>query len=557
MQNGNVKVKDLFNGDRVFNIPKYQRAYAWKEENLEYFLDDLKNQRSEKSYFLGTLLFHEKEARGEYEFIDVVDGQQRLTTIIVFMKIIITSLLRQESTEVSNKTYSRYIYDGCSYKLELENEDSSFLHNKIFGNVDAIEFETPSQKRLYEAKKYFSDELSKLKKQDLERMFSVLINADVILYVVNKISDATQIFELLNDRGRKLTDLEGVKSFLMYRVGCLNLKDNGDQSIDDIQNNFAAIYRSIEKHNINENDILRYHTITFEESKTADYNSPEKFIKNKINSLFEKSTEDTKIKHEIIEYVDRLRNSFGIFNAIKENSISLNYLDNLFMIGRVSPFYPLLMHTYKYNNNKFNGFVNDLTKFTFRASLIGLRNDNENFYKYIRDGEDFTNLFKWIIEGNWWNINGRAEEVLSYRNYFEWVNNNTIKYILFSYENHLRKTKGYPLLTPETYFSADKREKLNIEHITAQRAKELKMTTKFEEEYLHSLGNLVIDTTSSNSRKSNNSVDKKLQEYAKAPIMSQNEINEEKIDWNDIKEVKLFIDRRNDVLIDFVKKYLL
>ena len=39
--------------------------------------------------------------------------------------------------------------------------------------------------------------------------------------------------------------------------------------------------------------------------------------------------------------------------------------------------------------------------------------------------------------------------------------------------------------------------------------------------------------------------------------MSQNEINEEKIDWNDIKEVKLFIDRRNDVLIDFVKKYLL
>ena len=117
--------------------------------------------------------------------------------------------------------------------------------------------------------------------------------------------------------------------------------------------------------------------------------------------------------------------------------------------------------------------------------------------------------------------------------------------------------KGYPLLTIETYFSTDKREKLNIEHITAQRTESLKMTKEFEEESLHSLGNLVIDTTLSNSRKSNNSVDKKLQEYSKAPIMPQNEINEEKIDWDDIKEVKSFIDERNKVLIDFIKKNLL
>lgn len=557
MQNGNVRIKDLFNGDRIFNIPKYQRTYAWKEENLEYFLDDLKNQRSGKNYFLGTLLFHEKEARGEYEFIDVVDGQQRLTTIIVFMKVIIDILLKEKSSKVTKKTYSRYIYDECSYKLELENEDSSFLHEKIFGDVGDFDFETPSQKKLYGARKYFSGELLKLKKKDLEHMFSVLINADVILYVVNKISDATQIFELLNDRGRKLTNLEGVKSFLMYRVGCLSLKDNDDQSIDDIQNNFSAIYRSIEKHSINENDILRYHTIAFENSKASDYNSPEKFIKNKINLFFEKSVKDTEIRREIIGYVERLRSSFGIFNTIKGNSRKINQLDNFIMIGRVNPFYPLLMHTYKYNNKKFNDFVTDLTKFTFKASLLGLRNDNENFYKYIRDDQEFTKLFEWISEGNWWDINRRVDEALSYRNYYDWINKNTIKYILFSYENYLRNNKGYPLLTLETYFSTDKRKKLNIEHITAQRAKNIKITDEFEEEYLHSLGNLVIDTTSSNSRKNNNSVDKKLQEYSKAPIMSQNEINDEKIDWGNLEEIKGFIDKRNETLISFIKMYLL
>jgi uncharacterized protein with ParB-like and HNH nuclease domain len=558
MQNGNVKIKDLFNGDRIFNIPKYQRAYAWEEEeNLAYFLDDLKNQRSEKSYFLGTLLFHERKSRGEYEFVDVVDGQQRLTTIIIFMKVIISILIDQGSNKVSNKTYSRYIYDGYSYKLELENEDSSFLHNKIFGDTDAIEFETPSQKRLYLAKVYFYNELSSLNLADLENIFSILVEADVILYVVNKISDATQIFELLNDRGKRLTDLEGIKSFLMYRIGCLNLKDNEDQSIDAIQNNFASIYRKIEKYNINENDVLRYHTIAFEESKAHYYNNPEGFVKNKINAFFKESINDLEIKHEIMSYTERLRNGFDIFNIIKENSINLDHLNNLFMIGRVNPFYPLLMHTYKYNFSNFSEFSRDLTKFTFRSSLVGLKNDNEVFYKYIRNAENFSNLFKWIINDNWWDINKRADEVLNNRNHYVRINNNIIKYILFSYENYLRKIKGYPLITIETYFSDDKREKINIEHITAQRAKNINLTIEFEEKYLHSLGNLVIDTISSNSRKSNNPVDDKLQEYSKSPIMSQNEINDEKIDWDNIEEVKLFIDKRNEMLLSFIKIHLL
>ena len=56
----NIKLKDLFNGDRIFNVPKYQRAYAWETNNLKDFLDDLLNQRGEKSYFLGTILFHQK-----------------------------------------------------------------------------------------------------------------------------------------------------------------------------------------------------------------------------------------------------------------------------------------------------------------------------------------------------------------------------------------------------------------------------------------------------------------------------------------------------------------
>lgn len=555
MQNGNIKLKDLFNGDRIFNVPKYQRAYAWNEENLEDFLDDLINQRGEKDYFLGTLLFHERDNRGEYEIIDIVDGQQRVTTIIIFMKVLIELLQKEKSEIITKKTYSRYIYDGENYKLELENEDTAFLHNAIF-NDNKINIETPSQKRLLEAKLYFEKELSKFDKNILEKLFKTLVNSDVIIYIVDKISDATQIFELLNDRGRKLTNLEGIKSFLMYKIGCLNLKGEGEQSINIIQDNFSSIYRLIEKYNLNENELLRYHTIAFENSKTDDYDNPEKFIKNKINKLFLINEDDKQIKNEIIGYVNRLKNSFDIFNAL-HNQDYCPMMDNLIMIGRVKPFYPLMMYMYKNQKENLCLFIKDLVRFTFRATLIGLRNDNEKFYTYIRKKENFKDLFKWVIEENWWNINKRVDEVLTYRNFYEWVNKNMVKYILFSYENYLRKEKGYPTLTRNNYFNNDKREKLNIEHITAQRTQSLEFDEDFKENYLHSIGNLVIDTTSSNSRKGNKKITDKIKEFNKAPIMSQNLINQENINWDSLEEVKKFIDKRNEKIINFIKENLL
>ncbi len=242
----------------------------------------------------------------------------------------------------------------------------------------------------------------------LKDIFNILSDADAILYVVNKISDVTQIVELLNDRGRKLTKLEGVKSFFMYRIGCLSLKDNGEQSIDDIQSEFSIIYRNIEKHSLDGNDVLRYHTIAFENSKVNDYDSSDKFIKNNVNTLLEKKVADAEVKDEIIDYVNRLKDSFVLFSKIRENKLGVDAIDQLLMIGRISPFYPLLMYIYQYNCKKFSDFTYDLVKFTFKTALIGLRNKNENLYRYIRNGNGFSDLFSEIYDENRWNINGRV-----------------------------------------------------------------------------------------------------------------------------------------------------
>lgn len=558
MQNGKNTIQGLFNGDRIFNIPKYQRAYTWTKENLDDFLDDLLNQRGDKSYFLGTFLFHQQKNRGEYELLDVVDGQQRITTFMIFINSLIEQLLKHDSPKITQRTYHKYIQDRDGvFKLELENEDNGFLHGYIFGNEKRTSFETPSQKILYKARKYFEKELSSLNIEKIERIFDVSTNADILLYVVNDISDATQIFELLNDRGKKLTNLEAIKSFLMYRIGCLNLKDK-NQPIDDIQGDFASIYRIVEKSKINESDVIRYHTIAFEKSKASDYDDPEKYIKTKINKMFEKESGDKKIKSQILSYVSRLKRSFDIFKTINSNEMKCGDLDKLVMIGRINPFYPLMMIVYNLQEKEFEGFVSNLIRFTFRSTLVSLKSNGEsNFYRYIREKQDLVEAVKWPVEENWWNINNRVKEFLGYRNFYEWVNKNIVKYILFSYENYLREKKGYPLLGIDNYFETDERKKLSIEHITAQKAENIEFDDDFEEDYLHSLGNLVIDTKSSNSRKGKKSVDKKMEEYITAPLMSQNEIDKSKTNWDDIEEIKKYIDDRNKKIVKFVKNSLL
>ena len=556
MQNGQSSIYELFNADRIFKIPNYQRTYTWQEENLKDFLDDLVNQRGNKSYFLGTFLFHNQNRRGDYEILDIVDGQQRLTTIIIFAKVLIERLLELSSDKVSNKTYRRFVKDSDGvYKLELDNEDNNFLNTYILENNKADTFETPAQKNLIQAKQYLKKEIENISKTSLEKIFDLIRNATIINYVVQDFSDATLIFELLNDRGRRLTNLESVKSFLMYKVGSLDIK-NHEQPLKVIQDCIAAIYRNVEKYNLNENDVLRYHTIAFEKTNSENFNNPSKFIKNQINQLFIDNVEDVKIKETIVSYITRLKESFDIFIKLRNNEVGISSLDDFHMIGKVGPYYPFLMIIYKNDKDRLEEFCKILTAFTFRASFIRLQNRDEKLYEHIRNDDDFFIVFSNILHHNWWNINNRTQETLDYDNYYEWVKKNMVKFILFKYENHLRKEEGHPLLTIHNYFSQDARTKYNIEHISARKS-QLEFDEDFNESYLHSIGNLVLDTVSSNSKKGRKGIDKKIESYKAAPLMSQNKINNEELDWQNTDSIQDFIIQREKELKTFIKQRLL
>jgi len=555
MQTGQTTVRGIFDGSRIFNVPIYQRAYSWDKDNhLPYFFNDLVNQQADRPYFLGTFLFHDYGKTGDFEVIDIIDGQQRLTTMIIFMNVLITNMQKCGSALVSERTYRIFIRDGDTYKLQLSNEDSAFLHQYILGIEDPLENEinTPSKRLLLEAKIYFHKKLKDLTAELLEKLYTTLTEAEVLLYTVKQISSATQIFELLNDRGKKLTDLESIKSFLMYNMGLV--ATNPDQYIKNIQTHFAAIYRLIEQFDINDDDVLRYHTIAFEKEFEE---KAKKFIKKKISRLINAGKKD-EAKTVIEHYTKSLLQSFQLFQAIKDNTAKEPILDNLFMIGKVSPYYPVMMKVLKERQGEFKKLLQALTRFTFKASMSNLRSSGESyFHTDLRNGHDVIHKIVLFSEDNWWNINGRVKASLAYPNYYDWLSKNLVKYILFSYENYRREKKGFPLLSRADYESDDSRKKLNIEHITAKKAKGMVFDEDFKLNYLNNIGNLVIDSTSSNSSKNNSATGDKIEHFQRAPIMSQNEIDQEHIDWSDLDSIKNFIDERAGVLRKFIVNEIL
>ena len=234
-----IKLNDLFKRF-WFNIPEYQRHYVWQDDQINDLLDDLTfayNNHPENEYFLGSLVLHKKEEKG-YEEFDVLDGQQRLTTIILFLAIFrdITS------DKVLEKTCKKYIfqeenkYDNIPEKIKLS--------YKIRGNVDEfidkyikIKGGTKNINIFKELESDYNTSISNMSNaillikgykafKDLEYLSEFaqfLFNHVIFIYVsTSDFEDAYRLFTILNNRGIPLRNSDIIKSI---NIGEIKKKD--------------------------------------------------------------------------------------------------------------------------------------------------------------------------------------------------------------------------------------------------------------------------------------------------------------------------------------------
>ena len=584
MQNGQKTIRELFDGIKIFNIPKYQRAYAWEEQQLKDFVEDIENQKPDRSYFFGTILFQAQPRHEGFEVIDIVDGQQRITTLIIFMKLLLTQRKEADNDvtmleDTYIQIYNRYIQIYNRYKLRVLDTDNDFFTSYILqdNRPDVSQIHTPSQRRLLKAKDFLGRSL-KTRSDKIEKFIDTIENMKVLTYSVEDKAEATLIFETTNDRGKSLTSLEKTKSFLMHKSYIVS--DNPEIDLDTLQNRFSEIYRSYEEieSRVDEDSILRYHFIAFEEWRNKnEYQQFVQMIKQKVNQLV--NSED---RAEVLRFIDKysrkLKESFEIVGTLFTSPEP--YLLDIFALSRQATFYPLLIKTYKLDDSdakdNFKGVTQLVEIICFRLSIIRFRADKGREFLYGL-AKDFKGNFQQLIRKLQGFIRSNCSDIdfknaLKSHTFHFNVNSNVQRYLFWKYENYLRGIDGYSEMSYDEFTNDKPRSKFSIEHIIPQNPKESKVvvddsilsitdfeSSKFKENYLHSIGNLTIDPISANASKSNKNFLYKNQKYfRRAPLMAQNELidflNDETEQWDTVsiskrlEAIRLFALERWDPL---------
>lgn len=565
MENGQKSISDLFETRRIFNIPKYQRAYAWENKQLQDFINDLDTQNLGKDYFFGTILLQVCESEGPFKIIDIVDGQQRITTLSIFMRLLLNKLESfGDDVSILKETYVQYRNE---YKLRVLEYDQEFFEKYILEDNDATEnqIETPSQRRLLNAKLFLNKQLEKRTAENLRELKEKIENAKVLTYAVLNNAEATLIFETTNDRGKALTSLEKIKSFLMYKVYIA--ADDPEGELSKIQERFGNIYRQYEEMSvrltIEETAILKNHYITFEfniQPNTNDYTHHLYFIKNKVNSLTIKPTNFKEATQFIDDYSYRLAKSFITMNNLSKQ-LDGDFL-NLFYLKRVTNFWPLLMVSLKHDPTlkKFKRITKLLEIISFR--VYGIRKRKTNNKSILKRLYELAQTFQGDFENLIICLKDLISEFCSDRefkqrllspDFYENISSTDLNYLFWQYENYLRLTE----YSPNTQIGFREYSGLSIEHIIPQNPRELTdwMDETFWNKYVNSIGNLTLDLSWENRGKSNLDFNTKYRYFfCRSRFCCQREIknftNVSTGEWDLVS-----IDTRTRKLVDFAMMY--
>lgn len=229
-------VSQLFNQDEsfVYEVPKYQREYKWKTREWEALYDDL--TENGPGYFLGSVIYINKSHNLETCY-EVVDGQQRLTTISIFLATIYKALqfykaqLDEEQLQDMVLLKRRLIAKKSKDAIRLIPQSQKQNFDDYIGLLTDLGIaqgkkapKNAGNRRIFKAHYYFKkriEESCSKAKDAVEKIFEIydlLTKAIVVAISVPSHSDAYKLFESLNNRGTPLTAIDLVKNLLLARV---------------------------------------------------------------------------------------------------------------------------------------------------------------------------------------------------------------------------------------------------------------------------------------------------------------------------------------------------
>lgn len=220
-------ISRIFSDDYVFNIPSYQRPYAWTTEQARELFEDLLGfmQSSGGSvaemppYFLGSIVLIKQEANPHS---DVVDGQQRLTTLTILLSAIREHVSPDTAKDITSLVYEKgNLIKGTQdrFRLKLRERDAEFFrtHVQVEGGLARLmELNTElsdSQKNFRDNARLFRDRLAQLSEADRVGLAQFIVTRCFLVVVATPdLDSAYRIFSVLNSRGLELSATDILKA---------------------------------------------------------------------------------------------------------------------------------------------------------------------------------------------------------------------------------------------------------------------------------------------------------------------------------------------------------
>lgn len=234
----NYPVSQLFDIEAgvVYVIPRYQREYTWKVDQWESLFDDI--EENDPGYFLGSIIcINQTTDTLAVQRLEVVDGQQRLTTLSLLFAALHQSLKRHEK-ELDDDQRVELI--NLKRKLVLKKGDDQLRvipqiqnnnqndYRAVLSDVGVIStFDTPAyagNRKIFRAFRYFQSRIEDMAHGENERLASIMAFLDKVsqacLVKIEVVShaDAYTLFESLNNRGMPLTAIDLIKNKLLARL---------------------------------------------------------------------------------------------------------------------------------------------------------------------------------------------------------------------------------------------------------------------------------------------------------------------------------------------------
>ncbi len=570
----------------VFEIPSYQRGYAWQIRQLKDFWNDLEHvsKLGDKFHYMHSLTLRESENEFESSVFEIIDGQQRLATSLILLGLL------AKTTQNKDPKYSLINLEPIlSYKYYGLSE----AFRAIMGEEKDLErFQTSFYaKNLIDAHAFFKEKISDAPVETLERMFDTLTKK--MLFSVAELNDNRidpfSSFETINNRGKDLSTLELFKNRLHFVAHKICDGKKLETLQQEINKTYTIVYYDLRS--FEDDDLERFlkHFVAYyygensnkfkERLLEMEFNAHRKYDDANLDDEYEKID-------ELLFYLSYSSKVWNFLHTLDEKSITLIFDDNRKLEMEITPkmrtlldkmrrlnalsdnaFLPLLLslltiqfvgksaNEQPYTTKELEVLLEYLERFGFLIYGVAGKNTAKNewielafqTFRAYRYGEENIAIEDLpTLEKNFFNKHNNSglefleESIHSKkkpRKWYEW--GKALNYLLYEYELYHN---------PETTLNFDSRIE-SIEHILPQNpdqgysAKEKSWAKN--PHIVHALGNLLLISKNANSSLSNKPFEEKRKEYLKGSYSEKEVAKNASFGVAQIKE-------RSEKLLDFL-----